>query len=102
MPPPPSWPADPSNPQHHSVPSVRVAQVKDQPGLTCAHVVPPTWVGVLWSVQSPTPSWPRSLSPQHQRVPSVRVAQVWKAPAETLAQVVAFPTCTGALRFVVV
>ena len=48
------------------------------------------------------PSCAWRFRPQHHSVPAVWTAQVWLAPALTPAQVVAVPTCTGVLRFVVV
>ena len=94
----PSWPT-PLSPQHHRVPSVRVAQVWSPPAVTLAQ---PRGrggdlLGQVLVVVVPMPSWPSSLSPQHHRVPSVRVAQVWSPPAVTLVQPAAagVVTCWG-------
>jgi hypothetical protein len=44
-------------PQHHRLPSVRVAQAVSRPALMLFQVVPATWTGEIWKLPG-TPSWP--------------------------------------------
>jgi hypothetical protein len=63
------------SPQHHSVPSVRVAQVVLPPASAARQVVrTPVWAGTPDPKLFPPPSWPWSELPQHHSVPSVLVA----------------------------
>lgn len=92
----PNWPPELA-PQHHSVPSVRVAHVCASPVTTRSHVAPtPTWVGTSRSVVSPRPSWPSRLRPQHHSVPSVRRAHAWRdEDADTVDHDAPAPIGTG-------
>ena len=55
----PDGPAATWTTQHHSVPSVRVAQVWIAPASTVTQVVAaPTWVGTARATNVPSPSWP--------------------------------------------
>src|SRR5436190_5046680 len=70
-PPPLTTPSRPSPPcpQHHSVPSVRVAQVCCRPAATIDQLAAvPTCTGDEWPSVSPTPSSPSPLLPQHHKV----------------------------------
>ena len=58
------------------------------------------WIGVLWFVVLPLPSWPQPLKPIAHNVPSVLMNIVKLLPVATEATPVA--TCTGVLRSVVV
>ena len=96
----PSWPLQ-FAPQHHSVASVRMAQVWPYVVDTNAHVVAvPTLVGVQRWVVVPSPSWPTLFSPQHHSVPSVLMPHVWLSPELSCAHEPV--TWTGWLRSTVV
>ena len=59
----PSWPLE-FTPHVHSVPSVRSAAEKDEPGASLLHVVAaPITVGVLRVVVVASPSWPLAFVP---------------------------------------
>jgi hypothetical protein len=74
-------------PQHHSVWSVRIPQLCSVPRLTSVQLAsPPTWVGNLRLMVSPSPSWPWSLSPQHHRVWSVRTPHECEPPVLIVPQ----------------
>src|SRR5262245_59936042 len=84
-------------PQHHKVPSSRVAQVCDEPAATLPQsVLDSTWYGTSRNPDvPPSPSCPSSLLPQHQSVWSSWMPHVWKPPAETDTQLRAAPTRVG-------
>src|SRR4051794_21057565 len=99
------------SPQHHSEPSVRVAQVWNQPVLTDAHAasrpvpvpVPtptpvPTRTGCGLGAPRPVPSCPKLSRPQHHSVPSWRIPQVVAPLVLIVAQEVSVPTRTGVVR----
>ena len=75
-------------PQHHTVPSLRTAQVNEFPALmSTASVIPLTGDANKLFVVVPLPSWPNKLAPQQCTAPLSTSAQAWSAPADTLVYV---------------
>jgi len=64
-------------------------------------MVPPTLieVGVLRSLDAPSPSWPLPPPPQHFNVPALRYAHVWEPPRARSPTVPPTLIVVGMLRF---
>ena len=86
-------------PQAQSVPSVLIANDKDEPEEAVDHPVSvPTWTGEERATTSPVPSPPVLLYPHVHSVPSVFIATPWNRPVPSRDHVARVPSCVGEER----